>query len=133
MRKVAAPRVDLPPLEPVSLDSLRAMLATCEPRSFYGTRDRALMLFLLDSGCRRAEFQALNIGDVDLRTGSVLIVRSKGGKSRTTFIGAKTRRALTKYLRWRPEAHTADPLWVTKESAQLAYACYDSDEIGESA
>jgi len=122
MRKVVAPRVDLPPLDPVSLEGLRAMLATCDSKTFYGSRDRALLLFLLDSGCRRAEVQALSIGDVDLTTGSVLIVRGKGGKSRTTFIGAKTRRALTKYLRLRPEAHDRDPLWGTQAGHRIAYA-----------
>jgi site-specific recombinase XerD len=121
MRKVPPPRVEVPPLEPVALDALRAMLATCEPKSFHGERDRAIMMFLLDSGCRRAEFQALNIGNVDIKTGSVLIVRGKGGKSRTTFIGAKTRRALSKYLRCRPKAQDGDPLWVTSQGTRLSY------------
>ena len=120
MRKVQPPRVDLPPLEPVSLDDLRAMLATCD-RSFYGARDRALLLFLLDSGCRRAEFQALDVGHVNLTTGAVLILRGKGGRARTTFIGAKTRRALLRYLRLRPNVADTEPLWATVEGSRLSY------------
>lgn len=120
MRKVQPPRVDLPPLEPVSLDDLRAMLATCD-KSFYGARDRALLLFLLDSGCRRAEFQALDVGHVNLATGAVLILRGKGGKARTTFIGAKTRRALLRYLRLRPNVAETEPLWATVEGSRLSY------------
>ena len=65
--KVHPPRVPEQPLEPVNLDHLRAMLATCERRTFYGERDRALLLFLLDSGLRRAEMLALNVGAVDIK------------------------------------------------------------------
>ena len=79
LRKVKPPRVDDPPLEPVSIDDLRAMLTTCQRRRFYGERDRALLLFLLDSGLRRAEFQALDVGHVNLDNGSVVVIRGKGG------------------------------------------------------
>jgi len=119
LRKVKPPRVDDPPLEPVSMDDLRAMLATCQRRRFYGERDRALMLFLLDSGLRREEFRALNIGDIDMTNGTVTVRRGKGGKSRSTFVGAKTRLALVRYLRFRPEASDADPLWVTQQGTRL--------------
>ena len=121
MRKVQPPRVDLPPLEPVPLDDLRAMLATCD-KSFHGVRDRAILMFLLDSGCRRAEFCALDIGHVSLSTGSVLILHGKGGKMRTTFVGSKTRRALVRYLRLRPNAADGVPLWVTFEEERLTYS-----------
>ena len=119
LRKVKPPRLDDTPLEPVSLDDLRAMLATCNRKRFYGARDEAMLLFLLDSGCRRAELHALNIGDVDLTTGSVHIARGKGGKSRTTFIGSKTRRAVVRYLRFRAEIAEEEPLWVTSQGKRL--------------
>ncbi len=63
----------------MSLADLGAMLDTCQRRRFYGARDRALMLFLLDSGLRRAEFQALDVGHVNLDNGSVVVIRGKGG------------------------------------------------------
>ena len=122
LRKVKPPRVDDPPLEPVALKDLRAMLTTCIRRTFYGERDRAMMLFLLDSGCRRAELHALNVAHVDLSTGSVLIERGKGGKRRVTFIGSKTRRALVRYLRLRGEVSDSNPLWVTLQGRRLTFA-----------
>jgi len=121
LRKVKPPRVDDTPLEPVPIDDLRAMLATCQRRRFYGERDRALMLFLLDSGLRRAEFQALDIAHVDLDNGSVVVIRGKGGRPRTAFIGVKARRALARYLRFRPDASHADPLWATRQGQRLSY------------
>jgi len=120
LAKVPAPRVDDPPLDPVPLVDLRAMLATCQRRTFYGERDRAMMLFLLDSGLRRGELRALNVADITMVTGSVLVRRGKGGKARTAFIGSKTRRALIRYLRFRPDISDAAPLWVTIEGTRLS-------------
>jgi len=120
LAKVKAPRLDEPPLEPVSLEDLGRMLDTCRPRTFHGERDRALMLFLLDSGCRRGEVHALDVGHVNLANGSVLIERGKGGKMRVAFVGAKTRRALVRYLRERGAVKDGDPLWVTTQGGRLS-------------
>ena len=122
MRKVRAPKVRQEPLPPVVLEDLRAMLRTCERKTFAGDRDRALLMLLLDTGVRRAEMCALNIEDVNLVTGTILIRRGKGGRSRTTFVGAKTRRALVAYLRHRPGVENREPLWVTVRSMRLSYA-----------
>lgn len=115
-----APKVPQNPLEPVSLDHLKAMLAACPRRTLLGERDRAIMMFLLDSGCRRVEFLALNVRDVNLGTGAVLVRRGKGSKWRTTFIGAKTRRALLRYLRHRRNLADTHPLWVNEEGQRLS-------------
>jgi site-specific recombinase XerD len=43
-----APRLSMQPLEPVSLEDVRAMLATCRSHSFTGDPDRAMLLAVLD-------------------------------------------------------------------------------------
>ncbi len=120
--KVQAPKLPQEPLPPVALDDLRAMLATCEARTFGGDRDRAILLCLLDSGCRASEFLALNAGDVDLASGAVRIRHGKGGKARVTFLGAKARKALLAYLRHRGNLAGEAPLWVTAGGDRLTYA-----------
>ena len=97
------------------------MLATCERRTFTGDRDRAAMLALLDTGARASEFTALDVGDVNQGTGAVLIRHGKGDKSRVTFLGAKARRELARYLRRRGEQSPSAPLWATKTGARLTY------------
>jgi len=119
--KVKAPKVPQEPLEPLSLKDLKAMLRTCERRTFKGDRDRAILLCLLDTGTRASEFLSLNVGDVNLGTGAVLVKRGKGDKSRMVFLGAKARRELLRYLRHRPEVKDADPLWVTRNGKRLTY------------
>ena len=63
------------------------------------TRDRLIILTLLDTGLRLSEFVALNGGDIDDRTGSVFVREGKGQKQRTVYIGARTRRELGRYWR----------------------------------
>lgn len=119
LANVRAPRVDLAPLAPVPLGDVQKMLATCAGRSFQDDRDRAVLLALLDTGCRASEFLALDIEDVDLSSGAAIIRRGKGGKFRTAFLGARVRRELIRYLRHRPET---GPLWLTVSGRRLSYA-----------
>nr|MBC7245420.1 tyrosine-type recombinase/integrase [Chloroflexota bacterium] len=117
--KVTAPRVPQQQLDPVPLSNLKAMLATCERHTFHGDRDRAILLCLLDTGARASEFLALDVRDVNLSTGAVIIRHGKGGKFRTAFVGAKARRELVRYLRHRSDSGA---LWVTIEGKRLTYA-----------
>lgn len=120
--RVRVPRSTVAPLAPLSTDDLASMLGTCQRRSFAGDRDRAILLALLDTGCRAAEFVALNLGDIDLKSGSITVRKGKGGKSRTVFLGNESRRELLRYLRHRPEATAESPLWVTRRGQRLTYA-----------
>lgn len=119
--RVAAPKVPEEPLEPVPLHDLQTMLATCKARTFNGDRDRAILLALLDTGCRRGEFAALNLGDLDLGTGTATVRQGKGGKRRVVFLGRQARRAIVRYLRHRKDAGPGEPLWVTSAGTRLAY------------
>lgn len=60
-------------------------------------RDKAFLLFMVDSGLRQAEVLELNWGDVDISSGIVRIEKGKGRKARSVVIGAHTRRALMRY------------------------------------
>lgn len=93
IRRIKAPRLDTQPLDPVSLDVVGALLHVA------GSRDRALILFLLDTGVRAAELLAIRVDDVNLLTGDVFIRRGKGGKPRMVYVGRKTRRAIRAFVR----------------------------------
>ena len=94
MLKVKAPKVVLDPLEPISIQDVRALIATCQRGDLIGERDRALFLFLLDTGARAREACNMNIKDMDPNTGAVMIRYGKGGKTRMVFIGRTTRRGM---------------------------------------
>jgi site-specific recombinase XerD len=109
MRKVKMPRLDRRILPAFSPDDVRRLLAACE-----APRDAAIVLCLLDTGLRAGEFVALNVADVDLKTGAVQVRRGKGGKGRVAFLGAKARKALLRYLLTRTEAKPEEPLWLSE-------------------
>lgn len=117
MLKVKTPKVSADPLEPIG--DVRALIDTCKRGDVIGERDRAIFLFLLDTGVRAQELCNTNVGDIDLNIGSVMIKYGKGGKTRTVFIGRKTRRSLRTYLRIR---HDSSPsLFVSKNGERLTY------------
>jgi integrase/recombinase XerD len=121
VRKVRPPKVPVEPLEPIALADLKRLLETCERKDFIGDRDRTILLSLLDTGCRAAEFVALNVGDLNLATGAVRVREGKGGKFRTVFVGHKARREIVRYLRYRGGPGAGEPLWLTVEGTRLTY------------
>ncbi len=108
MRTVRAPKLPRDVLPPFTADDVRALLDACEQE-----RDAALVLTLLDSGLRASELIVLNVGDVDLTTGAVRVRRGKGGKTRIVFTGARTRKAIMRYLMTRASPPADAPLFVT--------------------
>ena len=115
-----APRKDKRILPAFSEADVDALLAACEgPRKslFDRIRGKAIVLCLLDTGCRATEFVNLNIGDVTMKTGEVRIRAGKGRKDRSTRLGARARAALAAYLdAERRSAGPEAPLWVSRET-----------------
>jgi site-specific recombinase XerD len=91
--KFDMPKIAKKRLPRLNAEQLQEVLKACS------VRDKALLMFMADSGVRREEAIKLNWEDVDMQTGYVLIKEGKGGKARVTVIGAKTRRALLAYRR----------------------------------
>lgn len=120
IRKVSAPRVSLEPLEGVSLQDVRAMVNACRRGTHWGDRDAAILLCLLDTGCRAREFLEINLEDVNQATGEILIRKSKGQRPRYVFLGQTARKALRRYLRHRQDTYPA--LWLSREDDRLAYS-----------
>lgn len=118
MRKIQGPKVDKEVLAGVPLENLNALLRTCD-YSYAGQRDRAILLTLLDSGLRRNELLALRICDLNIQTGAVQVINGKGGKNRTVYVGARTRKTIIRYLRDRKNYDDQDPLFVTLTGGRL--------------
>jgi site-specific recombinase XerD len=106
MKRVKMPKLDKKILPSFTPQEVHRLLKACKY-----VRDRAIVLCLLDTGCRASEFVALDIGDVDIKSGAVKIKHGKGGKQRVAFLGSQARKALLKYFMERGEISTGDPLW----------------------
>lgn len=119
IRKVKQPKTPIEPLDPIPLDIFQAILDVCSGKEFTAKRDTAILLFLLDTGTRAAELLNIDLDDVNLATGAIMIRCGKGGKPRYVFIGRQTRRSVRQYLRKRSDDCKA--LWITDENERLEY------------
>jgi integrase/recombinase XerD len=87
----------------LSVDDVLAVLAAAgDEATPRGIRDRALLEVLYGTGARISEAVALDVDDVDL-DGGIVLLRGKGSKQRLVPLGAYGREAVQAYLvRGRP-------------------------------
>jgi site-specific recombinase XerC len=85
------------PVDVVRPEHLARLLKTCEGRDVTSRRDTAIILLLVDTGMRRAEFVGMTLDDVDLDQ-RIVWVLGKGRRPRALPIGRKTALALGRYL-----------------------------------
>jgi len=141
--KIKNPMVDIPgpkyktaPVTAFSQEDIDAMIKACTytresnpvnrhnfvTRRPTAKRDEAMILFLLDTGLRASELCHLKIGEVDMKTGKVIIKHgdeggAKGGKGRTVFIGKSTRRVVWRYLADREDRDDPEaPIFLNRGS-----------------
>jgi len=89
----------------ITRDDLLALLKTTEGDELLNIRDRALILFLTDTGCRVGGLCGLTLNDVDLDK-RLATVTEKGEKTRSVPFGRLTAAALRAWLDVRPSADT---------------------------
>lgn len=63
-----------------------------------GRRDKALIEVLYGTGLRISELAALDVDDIDLEGGTLLVRAGKGNKSRVVPVGRAARKAVADYL-----------------------------------
>lgn len=118
--KIKMPRLEKKVLAAIDTADIRRILRACKSE-----RDKAICLLMLDSGIRASELCALNVGDVNVQTGAIIVRAGKGRKDRMTYIGPKTRRQLLRYfIRERHGQPGEDePLFTTQDgdNGRLVY------------
>lgn len=112
MDKVERVRLPRKLVATLTEEQVQALLAQGSPRTFAGTRLRALVLALVDCGLRASELCGLDLGDVDWNAGT-LKVMGKGAKERAVPFGEATRQALLAYLAKRGDVPRQPALFVT--------------------
>ncbi len=116
--RVRMPRVPEEIKPALTVTEIRRLLSAA-----IGPRDRAIVLCLLDTGCRAGEFLAWRIDDIDLRTGAVLLRKTKSRKERIVYLGAQSRRALLRWLAVHPWGDLpTTAVWLTTDTASKLWA-----------
>jgi site-specific recombinase XerD len=112
MAKLHQPKAD-PPVVPVLKPAELAKLMTACTKTpaggapgFAERRDEALLRLMADTGCRVSEIASLRLDDLDLED-DVIAVMGKGSRPRVCPFGARTGKALDRYLRLRRQRDDA--------------------------
>ena len=85
-------------VQPFTKDDVTTLLAACNPKTYVGSRMRAMILFLLDTGVRSSELVSIELCDVLFEEGRVRVLNGKGRKQRWTAISEVALAALRTYL-----------------------------------
>jgi integrase/recombinase XerC len=99
---IVMPDPDPQEIKAISKADLSAILSTTDGESVIDLRDRAIMLFLIDSGARVQGLAGLRVCDVDLANRRAKVIE-KGNKSRLVPFTSPTVEAMEAWLKVRPQ------------------------------
>lgn len=128
MEGVARPRPQIRIIEPISVEHIRLMLnavsrsapyqhfskLSTNDLQQYAARNRAMILFLLDTGVRVGELITIVKDKVDRKAGGVKVL-GKGNKERMVYFSPTTGMALWKYSL----SHDSKYLFATEQGRQM--------------
>ena len=110
IKRIKQKQTDKKPFSAAELEKIRDSLQT--------EREKALVEFLLSTGCRVSEVANLQIGNIDFRAGECTVL-GKGNKERTVYISDNAMYYLQKYLAGRMIS-AADPLFVNDRGRAMS-------------
>jgi integrase/recombinase XerC len=82
MDGMKAPQLPEQPVDVVRPEHLARLLKVCEGRDFTSRRDTAIILLLVDTGMRRAEWAGMTLVDIDLDQRIVWVLARVAGRGR---------------------------------------------------
>lgn len=96
-RAVPAPKLPQQKIKSLTHDQITALVAATD-HTRLKRRNRAIVLFLLDTGARASETAGVRLADVDFQSGRVR-VEGKGKKQRYVYLGKRALSALWLYVK----------------------------------
>ena len=123
IKRIKQKQADKKPFSAAELEKIRDSLQTA--------KEKALVEFLLSTGCRVSEVANLQIGNIDFRAGECTVL-GKGNKERTVYISDNAMYYLQKYLAGRMIS-AADPLFVNDRGRAMSKCSIEqlAHKIGE--
>jgi site-specific recombinase XerD len=107
------------PIEFLTREESKAMLAAPDLSSWVGRRDRTMLLLAVQTGLRVSELIGLKCEDVVLGTGAHVHCEGKGRKHRCTPLRPETVKVLKAWLRER-HGRSEDPLFLSTRGGSLS-------------
>ena len=98
----------------IEASKVEKLLITTRGSTWMDKRDRAIILFLWDTGVRADELCSLEMRDLDLVHRTALIRNGKGRKDRIVPFGLRAKEALESWLEIRSERARCDHVFVNR-------------------
>jgi integrase/recombinase XerC len=119
MDRVKQPKTQKKLIPIIRDNDTQKVLDTCKGKDFVALRDEAIIRLYYNTGARLSEVGNLQLRDIDLNTDSAHY-HGKGNKDRRVRFGAKTARAMSRYLRARAKHKGAQlpNLWLAERGAR---------------
>jgi integrase/recombinase XerD len=114
-----AKRYETRTIDYLTRPEIEALMAAPDPATWYGRRDRALLMVALQTGLRVSELIDLTCGAVVLGTGAHVRCMGKGRKERATPLRADCIKVLRAWLDERGWVET-EPVFVTHRGQRLS-------------
>ena len=111
------------PRDVLTAEEAERVLAQPDTTKGMGVRDRAILELLYSTGIRRAECTNLQLADVELGRGALLVREGKGGRDRFVPVGERAAEWTDRWLAVRPRYVTPPDvgwLFLTRRGRPLA-------------
>ena len=110
-------------VEPYRDDELKVILDVCEDEfrnrsRFLGSRNKAIISVFADTGLRLGELTSIRLSDLDSKLQRIWVM-GKGAKMRIVPLQNESRKALSRYLMYRPR-DSGEWLWLSEDGGPLA-------------
>ena len=108
-------------ISPQNPTQMKAILHSFDTNTYLGVRDYTIVRLFLDTGMRLSELSQLQLNEVNLEEGFVL-VHGKGAKDRYVPIGRSTIKCLWNYIKKRAviDVNTNPCLFLTRRGTTLS-------------
>jgi site-specific recombinase XerD len=116
--RLKAPKLDTKAVQALFPNEIEQLFKICSGKTVLDIRDTAILSMFLDTGLRVSELANLNMEDVNLDTGSILVKNGKGNKQRIVRIGTRAQKALWKYTLYRKGE--SNKLFLNRSGVPLA-------------
>ncbi|MDN6193261.1 MAG: site-specific integrase [Brevibacterium sp.] len=125
---VKPPRITASPIDHLSSDHTRALLAAFIGTTAKSRRNQTMLIVLYDTATRVSELTALTCGDFHLGPPAQVRIRGKGNKTRIVPINTRTTDHLRTYLaEFHPGQEDSDrPLFYTRHHGRVSKLSTDS-------
>ncbi len=111
---IEAPKVPRKRLPAPKFTDLKAILASIRGNLPQDDRDRAVILFLCETGLRSKECLGLDLADLEIKRRRAHVRETKSGKDRYVYFDPPVDKVIVRYLRHRPrDTPPSAPLWVS--------------------